>query len=121
MHGTAQPGSVPGTLLDQTVGIAGRYLTKVSVGAVDVKVKTDGRPPVPIGGTVHLTPDRNRIMLYVNGTRIGGCIVTPRPNDVDGLRRWVGCSLTTSVRSLFLRQHHEQTSCRVGGESPCEC
>ena len=72
MHGAAQPGSVPGTLLDQTVGIAGRYLTKVSVGGVDVKVKTDGRPPVPIGGTVHLTPDRNRIMLYVNGTRIGG-------------------------------------------------
>ena len=71
LHGTAQPGSVPGILRDRTVGIAGRYVTKVSIGAVDVKVKTDGRPPVPIGGTVHLTPDRHRIMLYVNGTRSG--------------------------------------------------
>ena len=72
LQGTPQPGSVPGILVDQTVGIAGRYLTKVSVDGVDVKVKTDGRPPVPIGGAVHLTPDRARIMLYVNGSRMKG-------------------------------------------------
>ncbi len=72
LYGAAQPGSVPGTLVDQTVGIAGRYLTRVSVGGIDVKVKTTGRPPGPIGGTLHLVPDRSRIMLYVDGTRIGG-------------------------------------------------
>ena len=72
MRGAPGPGSVPGTLTDQTVGIAGRYLTKVSFGDVDVKVKTDGRPPVPLGGAVHLTPARDRIMLYVDGTRVAG-------------------------------------------------
>lgn len=70
MHGEPRPGSVPGMLKDQTVGIAGRYLTKVSFGSVDVKVKTDGRPPAPLGGTVHLAPQRDKIMLYANGNRI---------------------------------------------------
>ncbi|MCW6511166.1 ABC transporter ATP-binding protein [Lichenifustis flavocetrariae] len=70
MHDTPQPGSVEGTLADQTVGIAGRYLTRVSFGDVDVKVKTDGRPPAPIGGRVHLVPRRGRITLYADGNRL---------------------------------------------------
>ncbi len=37
-----------------------------------MKVKTDGRPPAPLGGTVHLTPQRDQIMLYVDGDRIAG-------------------------------------------------
>ena len=70
----ARPGPArsPARLTDQTVGIAGRYLTKVSFGSADVKVKTDGRPPAPLGGTVHLTPQRDRIMLYVDGDRVAG-------------------------------------------------
>lgn len=71
MRGAPGPGSVPGTLIDQTVGIAGRYLTKVSCGTSEVKVKTDGRPPAPLRGTVHLIPQRDRIMLYADGNRIG--------------------------------------------------
>lgn len=71
MHAQARPGSVVGILKDQTVGIAGRYLTRVAVGEVDVKVKTDGRPPAPLGGSVYLSVPRDRIMLYADGARVG--------------------------------------------------
>ena len=46
----------------QAIGIAGRYLTKVAVGSTTVKVKTDGRPPVQLGGTVHIAVPRDRVM-----------------------------------------------------------
>ena len=70
MHGTPRPGTVPGVLVDRTVGIAGRYLTRVSFGEVAVNVKTDGRPPVELGGTVHLAARPDRILLYLDGVQV---------------------------------------------------
>ncbi len=70
MHGAARPGTVAGILKDQTVGIAGRYLTRVACGDVDVKVKTDGRPPAGLGGTVHLAARPDKILLYSDGVRL---------------------------------------------------
>jgi ABC-type sugar transport system ATPase subunit len=69
---SAEPSAaaVAGRLCEQTVGIAGRYLARVAVGEVTVKVKTDGRPPVPIGGTVHLTVRRDHLLLFADGNRV---------------------------------------------------
>jgi ABC-type sugar transport system ATPase subunit len=70
MQGSAAPGTIPGVLSDQAIGIAGRYLTKVAVGWTTVKVKTDGRPPAPLGGTVHIAVPRDRVMLFADGARL---------------------------------------------------
>lgn len=67
---TASAGSVSGKLLDQAVGIAGRYLTSVKVGDAVIKVNTAGAPPVGLGGTVHLVVPHSRAMLYVDGLRV---------------------------------------------------
>ena len=72
MYGAPQTGTVPGILIDQTIGIAGRYLTRVSFGEVDVKVKTVGRPPAALGQTVHLAAQTGKILLYADGQRIAG-------------------------------------------------
>ncbi len=72
MYGAPRAGTVPGVLTDQTVGIAGRYLTKVSFGEVDVKVKTDGRPPAALGETVHVAAQTGKILLYADGVRVSG-------------------------------------------------
>jgi ABC-type sugar transport system ATPase subunit len=72
MYGAPRPGTVAGILKDQTVGIAGRYLTRVSFGAVEVKVKTDGRPPAGLGQTVHLAARPEKILLYSDGVRVAG-------------------------------------------------
>ncbi|HEX4769114.1 MAG TPA: ABC transporter ATP-binding protein [Lichenihabitans sp.] len=72
MYGEPRPGTVAGVLSDQTIGIAGRYLTKVSFGGVDVKIKTAGRPPAALGQTVHVKPQIDRILLYAGGNRITG-------------------------------------------------
>ena len=79
MAGEASPGSVPATLVDQAIGIAGRYLTKARIGttdlpaaqgaATDIKVNTERRPPAALGGTVHLSVPRERLMLFADGTR----------------------------------------------------
>ncbi len=71
MTGAPTPGSIAGVLVDQAVGIAGRFLTKVRVGDIVVKVKTDGRPPARRGETVHLAFPRERVMLFADGRRIG--------------------------------------------------
>ncbi len=70
MVGRPRPGTVPGILTSQTIGIAGRYLTKVSFGDIAVKVKTDGRPPAALGQTVHVAAQSGKILLYANGTRL---------------------------------------------------
>jgi ABC-type sugar transport system ATPase subunit len=69
---SAEPSAaaVAGRLCEQTVGIAGRYLAQVAVGEVTVKVKMDGRPPAPIGGTVHLTVRRDHLLLFADGNRV---------------------------------------------------
>lgn len=64
--------SVPGTLVDQAIGIAGRYLTTVEVGKARIKVNTEGAPPVGLGGLVHLQVPHARAMLYVDGIRVDG-------------------------------------------------
>ena len=77
MAGEATPGSVPATLVDQAIGIAGRYLTKARIGATggasgaatDIKVNTERRPPAAVGGTVHLSVPRDRLMLFADGAR----------------------------------------------------
>ena len=76
MDGAASPGSVPATLVDQAIGIAGRYLTKARIGAGDsagtsteIKVNTERRPPAELGGTVHLSVPRDRLMLFADGRR----------------------------------------------------
>ena len=75
MHGEARPGSVQGRLVDQTVGIAGRYLTRVALGEADVKVKTDGRPPAALGEAVHLAARPDRILVYSDGIRVAAAPV----------------------------------------------
>jgi ABC-type sugar transport system ATPase subunit len=70
MHGAALPGSIPGVLVDQTIGIAGRFLTKVAIGDFTVKVKTDGRPPARLGKHVHLVFPPEKVMLFSDGVRI---------------------------------------------------
>jgi ABC-type sugar transport system ATPase subunit len=70
MQGAASPGTIAGVLTDQAIGIAGRYLTKVAVGSTTVKVKTDGRPPAQLGGTVHIAVPRDRVMLFADGARL---------------------------------------------------
>lgn len=70
MQQNAGPGSVPAILLDQAIGIAGRYLTTARVGDVRIKVNTKGAPPVAIGGTVHLHVPQDRVILYVDGNRV---------------------------------------------------
>ena len=69
MTGAPTDGSVPAVLVDQAIGIAGRYLTKAAVGGITVKVNTEGRPPAGLGGTVHLSAPRDRLMLFVDGQR----------------------------------------------------
>ena len=64
-------GSVPGTVVDQTIGIAGRYLARVAVGDVEVKVKTDGRRAA-MGQPVYLEVPPEKIMLYADGARVAG-------------------------------------------------
>jgi ABC-type sugar transport system ATPase subunit len=70
MQGSASPGTIAGVLSDQAIGIAGRYLTKVAIGRTTVKVKTDGRPPAQLGGTVHIAVPRDRVMLFADGARL---------------------------------------------------
>jgi ABC-type sugar transport system ATPase subunit len=70
MTAAPAPGSVAGVLVDQAIGIAGRYLTKVKVGDIVVKVKTDGRPPAKVGETVYIACPHDRLMLFSNGERI---------------------------------------------------
>ena len=72
MSADPAPGSVPGTLVDQAVGIAGRYLTTVQVGEARIKVNTVGAPPVGLGGVVHLQVPHARAILYVDGMRVAG-------------------------------------------------
>ncbi len=72
MSGAPGPGTVPGVLADRTVGIAGRYLTRVTLAGAEVKVKTDGRPPAAPGGTVHLAARPDRVLLYRDGVRVAG-------------------------------------------------
>lgn len=64
------PGTVAGVLVDQAVGIAGRYLTAVRLGEVLVKVNTAGAPPAGVGETVHLLVPPERVILFVDGMRI---------------------------------------------------
>ena len=52
------------------IGIAGRYLTKAKIGETVVKVNTDGRPPAALGGAVHLSVPRDRLMLFADGNRV---------------------------------------------------
>ncbi len=70
MRATPVDGSIQGVLVDQSIGIAGRYLTKVDLGAAMVKVKTNGRPPVKVGEPVHLIAPRDRFMLFADGERV---------------------------------------------------
>jgi len=70
MHGAAVPGSLGGVLVDQAIGIAGRFLTKVAIGDIVVKVKTDGRPPAKLGEPVHLVFPPERVMLFSDGRRV---------------------------------------------------
>ncbi len=71
---SVKPGdrTVAGRLCEQTIGIAGRYLARVALGEVTVKVKTDGKPPAPIGGTVHLSVARDHLVLFADGHRVVG-------------------------------------------------
>jgi ABC-type sugar transport system ATPase subunit len=71
MSGTAGDGSLSAVLVDQAIGIAGRYLTKVRIGETLVKVNTESRPPAPLGGTVHLVAPPDRVMLFADGRRVG--------------------------------------------------
>ncbi|MDZ4096699.1 MAG: ABC transporter ATP-binding protein [Paracoccaceae bacterium] len=66
------PGSVAAVLVDQAVGIAGRYLTKARLGDVLIKVNTEGAPSVALGGAVHLSVPPERAILYVDGMRVAG-------------------------------------------------
>ena len=70
MTGTPGDEGVPATLVDQAIGIAGRYLTTVRIGETAVKVNTVGRPPAALGETVHLRAPRERLMLFRDGTRL---------------------------------------------------
>lgn len=70
MVGKPQGGSVAATLVEQAIGVAGRYLTKVRVGDTVLKVNTESRPPAPLGGTVHLIAPKERIMLFYDGRRV---------------------------------------------------
>ncbi|MBP0617514.1 ABC transporter ATP-binding protein [Jiella mangrovi] len=70
MAGIAGPDSVPAKLVDQAIGIAGRYLTKAAIGDTVVKVNTKGRPPAKLGETVHLSVPRERLMLFADGDRV---------------------------------------------------
>jgi len=69
MQATASNATVAGVLVDQAIGIAGRYLTKVDVGEAIVKVKTNARPPVAVGERVHLIVPRDRALLFADGQR----------------------------------------------------
>ncbi|KQT57357.1 MULTISPECIES: ABC transporter ATP-binding protein [unclassified Aureimonas] len=69
MTGEPVAGSVPARLMDQAIGIAGRYLTRARIGETDIKVNTERRPPAPLGGTVHLSVPRERLMLFADGIR----------------------------------------------------
>ncbi len=70
MTGEPTEGSVGAILVDQAIGIAGRYLTKAKIGETVVKVNTDGRPPAALGGAVHLSVPRDRLMLFADGSRV---------------------------------------------------
>ncbi|MHA6644040.1 ABC transporter ATP-binding protein [Mesorhizobium sp. A623] len=70
MMGKPQAGSVPAVLVEQAIGIAGRYLTKVRIGDTVLKVNTESRPPAPLGGTVHLIAPKERLMLFCDGQRV---------------------------------------------------
>ncbi|MEO9337582.1 ABC transporter ATP-binding protein [Mesorhizobium sp. SB112] len=62
--------SVAAILVDQAIGVAGRYLTKARIGDVAIKINTQGRPPVELGGTVHLSVPRERLAVFVDGVRV---------------------------------------------------
>mgnify|MGYP003119976684 FL=1 len=70
MTGEPTGDSVGAILVDQAIGIAGRYLTKAKIGETVVKVNTDSRPPAALGGGVHLSVPRDRLMLFCDGNRI---------------------------------------------------
>jgi ABC-type sugar transport system ATPase subunit len=69
---TAAPGpdSVPGVLMDHAIGIAGRQLARVRIGAVVVKVKMSGALPARPGEAVHLCVDTGRVVLFRDGERL---------------------------------------------------
>jgi hypothetical protein len=62
--------AVAGVLCEHAIGIGGRYLARVALGDVAVKVKTDGRPAAPLGATVYLEAPRERIVLFADGQRV---------------------------------------------------
>ncbi|PWE53092.1 ABC transporter ATP-binding protein [Metarhizobium album] len=66
----ARPGSVPGTLKDINVSIAGRFIARVTVDGQDIKVKTDRVPAARRGGQVHLFADPAEMSFYADGRRI---------------------------------------------------
>ena len=70
MSGTPVEDSVPAKLVDQAIGIAGRYLTKARIGDTVIKVNTQGRPPARLGEMVHLSVPRERLMLFAGGNRV---------------------------------------------------
>lgn len=72
MSAVPGPGSVPAVLVDQAVGIAGRYLTTARINGTRVKVNTEGVPPADLGDTVHLTVPHARVILFVDGLRVAG-------------------------------------------------
>jgi ABC-type sugar transport system ATPase subunit len=60
---------IAGILIDQSIGIAGRYLTKVRVGTTEVKVNTERRPPAGLGEGVYLTVSLERVFIFCDGKR----------------------------------------------------
>ncbi|CAM5769471.1 sugar ABC transporter ATP-binding protein [Labrys miyagiensis] len=71
MTGAAGPQTVEALLVDQAIGIAGRYLTKARIGDVLVKVNTEGIPPAGVGQKVHLSVPREDLMIFADGSRVG--------------------------------------------------
>ena len=70
MSDAESDGSVAAILVDQAIGIAGRYLTTAKIGETVIKVNTVGRPPAGLGETVHLNARRERMMLFRDGIRV---------------------------------------------------
>ena len=70
MTGAPSVDSISAVLVDQAIGIAGRYLTTAKIGETAIKVNTVGRPPAGLGETVHLSARREKLMLFCDGTRI---------------------------------------------------
>lgn len=63
-------GSVPGTVKDMNVTIAGRFIVTVDVDGALVKIKTVGQPKVRRGDAAHLLVDPSSVSLYRDGARV---------------------------------------------------